>query len=429
MKPAVERTRPALWLGLLCGILLGTAGCSQSFGDRLNQVRELHAQGRYEASLEMLRALMDEDPTDPEVNYRFGKSLMEAGKPSLAIWPLQRAVESPAYAVEASMLLAEANLYSRTPEDAIAAVDVALAIEPNNVEALALRAHARLKAGHGADALADVERAVALEPDNPALWIPRVLALLEFDRFDEAQAVLDAGRHAAEVGEVPESEQTLARLCLANAGFAVDAGDEWSAEVIYADCLDAYPTDSRVVLDSAGFYDRIGEPERATALLRSTFENTRATEFGRALLRRMRQLSGRAAQAHCGAHPGEPDGIHCGSMDWIPSKSRARSAFAGLGPSRPGRLLPEAGFAREAAYRRQRSAAGPDRGLWLGEGHFERLSSRWPTSGYHEAICTASRHANRATHRDAAIAGVRPLAELRPSSPRANGAARLIREA
>jgi len=96
---------------------------------------------------------------------------------------------------------------------------------------------------------------------------------------------------------------------------------------------------------------------------------------------------------------------------------------------REGRLLPEAGFAREAAYRRQRSAAGPDRGLWLGEGHFERLSSRWPTSGYHEAICTASRHANRATHRDAAIAGVRPLAELRPSSPRANGAARLIREA
>jgi len=292
MKPAFERTRRAVSLSLLCGIVLGAVGCSRSFGDRLDCVRELHAQGRYEASLELLRALMDENPTDPEVNYRFGKSLMQAGKPSLAIWPLQRAVEFPAYALEAGMLLAEAELYSRTPEDAIAAVDLALAIEPNNVEALALRAHASLKAGHGADALADVERAVALEPDHPALWIPRVLVLLEFDRFDEAEAVLDAGRQSAAIGEVPASEQTLARLCLANAGFAVDAGDERSAEVIYADCLDAYPNDSRVVLGGVAFYDRIGEPERATALLRRTFEDTRATEFGRALLRRMRQLSG-----------------------------------------------------------------------------------------------------------------------------------------
>jgi len=283
--------RRVLAVGFCCGIWVGATGCSRSFGERLDQVRELHAQGRYEASLETLRSLMDENPTDPEVNYRFGKSLMQAGEPSLAIWPLQRAAEYPQYAFEASMLLAQATLDSRAPEAAIAAVDVALAIEPDNVEALALRAHADLSADRNADALADVERAAALEPENPALWIPRVLALLAFDRFDEAEAVLKSGPHAAELGEEPASERILARLCLANAGFAVDDGDEKSAEVIYADCLDAYPTDSRVVLSSVGFYDAIGEPERATALLRRSFEETRMKEFGFALSRRMRRLS------------------------------------------------------------------------------------------------------------------------------------------
>jgi len=290
MKPAVEFARRSLFLGLLCGILVAGTGCPQSF-DALDRVRELHVQNRYEASIEILRALMDEDPTNPEVNYLFAKTLMQIGEFSLAIWPLQRAVEFPEYAFEASMLLARATLDSRTPEDAIAAVDVALAIEPDNVEALALRAHAGLKAGRYTEALADVERAVELDPDDPSILVPRVLALLEFERLDEADAVLDDSKHATDASEEQANEKIQARLCLANAAFAFHDGDEKSAEVIYADCLDAYPADPFVVLQSVGFYDAIGESERATDLLRRTFEETHATEFGYAFSRRVRQLS------------------------------------------------------------------------------------------------------------------------------------------
>jgi predicted Zn-dependent protease len=272
-------------------VVAAGTGCPQSFGNRLDRVRELHAQDRYEASLEILRTLMDEDPTDPEVNYLFAKTLMEIGELSLAIWPLQRAVEFPEYAFAANMLLAQATLDSQTPEDAIAAVDVALTIAPDDVEALALRAHARLKAGRYADALADVERAVQLDSDNPAILIPRVLALLEFDRVDEAEAALAGSEHSAEAGGEQASEETQARLCLANAAFAFDDGDQKSAEVIYADCLDAYPNEPLVVLHGVDFYDAIGEPERATALLRRTFEETRATEFGYALLQRVMRSS------------------------------------------------------------------------------------------------------------------------------------------
>jgi predicted Zn-dependent protease len=289
MKTASERTRWIFFLGILCGTLAIGTGCPQTSSGPLDEVRALHVSNRYEESLEALRALMDEDPTDPAVNYLFGKALMYTGEPSLAIWPLRRAVQSPEYAFDAAMLLAHATLGSRTPEDAIGAVDIALAVEPDNVEALALRAHANLKAARYADALVDVERAIKLDPDNLAILVPRVLVLLEFERADEAEAVLAAGGRALETTEEPVGEETQARLCLTNAAFAVENGDPKSAEVMYADCSDAYPADPLVVLQVVNFYDAIGQQERATALLQRAFEETRAVHFGYALSRRVRQ--------------------------------------------------------------------------------------------------------------------------------------------
>jgi predicted Zn-dependent protease len=291
MNTAVEFTRRAFLLGLLSGALAAGIGCPQLSGDSLDKIRGLHARNRFEESLEGLRTLMDEDPTDPEVNYLLGKALMNAGEPSLAIWPLRRAVESSKYAFDAGMLLARATLDSRTPEDAIGAVDIALAAEPDNVEALALRAHANLKAARHADALADVGRAVELDSDNPAILVPRVLVLLEFKRVDEAEAALDTGKHTAEPAEEQEDEEIQAKLCLTNAAFAVANGDHKSAEAIYADCLGAYPAHHLVVLHAVDFYDTIGQQERATALLRRTFEETHEPHFGYALVRRVRQLN------------------------------------------------------------------------------------------------------------------------------------------
>jgi len=290
MNTAVEFTWRAFPVGLLCGILIAGTGCPQLSGDPLDEIRGLHARNRYEESLEELRTLMDEDPTDPEVNYLLGKALVHAGELSLAIWPLRRAVESSEYAFDAGMLLAWAMLDSRTPADAIGAVDIALATDPDNVEALALRAHANLKAARHEAALADVERAIELDSDNPAILVPRVLVLLEFERVDEAEAALNAGEHMVEPTEEQVGEEIQAKLCLTNAAFAVAKGDHKSAEVLYEDCLDAYPTHQLVVLHAVDFFDAIGQQERATALLRRTFEETRATYFGYALARRMGQL-------------------------------------------------------------------------------------------------------------------------------------------
>jgi predicted Zn-dependent protease len=290
MKSAFEWGRRTFTMGLLCGALVFGTACPQGSDDRLDEIRELHARNRYEDSLEGLRALMDVDPTDPEVNYLLAKALMQIGEPSLAIWPLQRVVELPDYAFDAGMMLGWATLDSRTPQDAVDAVDAALVARPDDIEALALRARANLKAGHYEDALTDIERAFELDPDNPAIFVPRVLALLEFDRVDEAESALDASVPVMESGEVLVPEKTQARLCLANAGFALENGDRKSAEVLFSDCLDAYPTDLRVVLAAVDFYDSTGEQERATDLLRQGFEDTQSKEFGHALLQRVRRL-------------------------------------------------------------------------------------------------------------------------------------------
>jgi predicted Zn-dependent protease len=290
MNTAIEFARRVFLLGLLCGTLIAGAGCPQSSDDSLDEIRALHARNRYVESLENLRTLMDDDPTDPELNYLLGKALVHAGEPSMAIWPLRRAVEASEFAFDAGMLLAWATLDSRTPEDAVGAVDLALAAEPDNVEALALRAHANLKAERYADALADVERAAELDAGNPAILIPHVLVLLEFERVEEAEVALDAGQHMVEPAEEQMGDETQAKLCLTNAAFAVSNGDHKSAEVMYADCLDAYPTDPLVVFHAVDFYDAIGEQESATALLRRAFEETRATQFGYALARRVRRL-------------------------------------------------------------------------------------------------------------------------------------------
>jgi predicted Zn-dependent protease len=266
-------------------VVLGS-GCPQLSRTALDEIRALHEQGRYEESIEDLRVLMDADPSDPEVNYLFGGALMHSGDISLAIWSLRKAVESQQYAVDAGRMLAQAMLDSRAAESAIDVLDRVLELEPDNLDALALRAHANLETAHYAEALVDVERAVEIDPDHRGILVPRVLTLLEFERVDEAEAVLAAAEYPPEVAGELERDGVLARLCLANAAMTFESGDRESAEVLYRDCLDAYPSQPRVVLQAVDFYSAIGQPDRATELLRRAFEETRAKTFGYALTRR-----------------------------------------------------------------------------------------------------------------------------------------------
>ena len=59
-------------LGALLALAAAVSACGASDDDPLAAVRELHEEQRYAESLQPLRAILDENPDQPEVNLLLG---------------------------------------------------------------------------------------------------------------------------------------------------------------------------------------------------------------------------------------------------------------------------------------------------------------------------------------------------------------------
>ena len=128
--------------------------------------RQLHDQGRYAASLEPLRALLEDRPDDPEVHYLYGVALRRTGESGLAVWSLQRASQDPAWEVAAGMELAAAALANHSFPAAIKAATRILESDPDHAPALSIRGAAYLGDRTQPEAaLADFERLLELNPE------------------------------------------------------------------------------------------------------------------------------------------------------------------------------------------------------------------------------------------------------------------------
>jgi tetratricopeptide (TPR) repeat protein len=277
----------------LVGALLALAVAFSACGagdDPVAAVRALHAKNQFAASLAPLRALLDENPDQPEVNLLLGKALIKTGDSSSAIWPLRRALESPDHVVEAGVLLGRAELASRTPRDVLNAVDHVLRVEPDNVEALGIRAQGYLKGQQYEEALADLNRVVEIDPGNLNGLVPRVLALIELDRIDEAEQALVTANEILAATDRELGPSVKGRLCVANAMFALEKGDLEHASELYEECLETYPADRLVILEAVDYFDQLNDPERATETLRQAFEQSGDSYFRVALARRMGRL-------------------------------------------------------------------------------------------------------------------------------------------
>jgi tetratricopeptide (TPR) repeat protein len=272
----------------LCALAAAVAGCSA--GDPLAAIRELHEKQRFGESLDPLRAMLDEDPDQPEVNLLLGVALMRTGDSSSAIWPLRRALESPDLAVEAGLLLGQAELASRTPRDVLNAVEPVLSVEPENVEALGIRAQGYLKANRYEEALADIDRVAEIDPGNLNILVPRVLALIELERIDEAEQALSTANEVLAATDRELGPQVRGRLCVANALFAFEKGNLEQAGELYAECLETHPADRLVVSQVVAYFDRLEDPEKATETLREAFERTGESYFRNALAKRVGRL-------------------------------------------------------------------------------------------------------------------------------------------
>jgi tetratricopeptide (TPR) repeat protein len=259
---------PAVLVGL-CAVLW-LVGCD-SREERQSDIAELQHQGRFAETIEPLRSLLEEDPTDPLLNRLYGEALLRMGQAGSAVWPLRRAAESPDQAVEAGLLLARALLMSGSETDSIEAASRVLEREPNQPIALGLRAQAHLEAMQEEAALEDLDLLLEEQPDEIAPHFMRVIAFLRLQRIDEAAAELDA-IDAKLVPLEKADPSLLAQLCVVKASFERERGRSEEAEAAWRGCLASYPTDGAVVSSAVEFYAGTGQGDRVTEVLREAFE-------------------------------------------------------------------------------------------------------------------------------------------------------------
>jgi len=235
-------------------------------GRSLEDIRALHAAGRFEESLEPLVALIDGGAQDPELFYRYGVALSATRRPSQALWPLRKAMESEEWRLPAAMALASGGLETGNFEEAIEAASTVLEAEPDNLRALRIRANARTRSRKDLDyelAIEDADRILELDPGNPDGLIARATALLALERTEEAQEALGDVVEAA--AESSFGAQDRARFCTARAVFAQEKNELEEAEAIHRECLEKYPTSPVVVRSAMDFFLARNGPEEATA--------------------------------------------------------------------------------------------------------------------------------------------------------------------
>ncbi len=254
----------------ILGAALLLAACGGDVESRMVEVRALQDVGQFTTSIEELREILAIDPEYAEASYRLGLALVQTGERSRAIWPLQKAAESPQYAAQAGQLLARVHLDSQEFEEALRAIDRVLEIDPNRNMALELRAKANIGAKRFADALADSERLIALFPDDYAAHAIYATTLLDSGRLDESEA---AHARLKELGSKSGDPELEARGCIAPALFAREQRkDLVRAEELFDDCLERFSTHPLVLTQAAEALDDAKKPERVIAIYRRAVE-------------------------------------------------------------------------------------------------------------------------------------------------------------
>jgi tetratricopeptide (TPR) repeat protein len=121
-----------------------------------------------------------------------GQARLEAGQYNEALVDFAAAAERDPDLIEAWIGQGDALQALNRPDEAIAAYDRALHLDPNHVETLARKANTLLFSQQQyEEALAVFDQAVEIDATNPDLWSDRSIVLLNLQRNEEALASAD----------------------------------------------------------------------------------------------------------------------------------------------------------------------------------------------------------------------------------------------
>jgi len=238
-------------------------------GPRIEDVRSLHAEGRFEDSLEPLRTLLEASPDDPEVNFLYGRALSRTTSSPVAVWSLKKAAEDPAWRTRAYMELTAASMQNGDAPGTIENATIVLQDKPDSGAALSLRGMAYLNEGQAEEALADFDALLALHPDNPSGRASRAAALIMLERIDEAAEAIAEIDDRGDGRDVPSA---AAMVCATRATLEAERGNTDVAKSSFETCLEEFPLDNVVITQSMAFFDALGETDRATSILEAALE-------------------------------------------------------------------------------------------------------------------------------------------------------------
>ena len=254
-------------MGLCLLFALCVSGCQDEAS--LDEIRRMHAQNRFAASLEPLRVRLVANPDDPELNYLYGLTLLETGSPDTAIWSLRKAARSEKWARASGIRLGQAALATQEWENAIAIANQVLESDPETIEALLIRANARLEQKTDPSAaLEDFERVLDIDPTHLDAHAAKVATLIAIGDVDEAAAgIIRLEELAIAANAQPDFR---ARVCTIAALFASERGLDDEADQRFSDCRSEFPDNRTLVESYVGYLDEKGRVDEAHQVLRAT---------------------------------------------------------------------------------------------------------------------------------------------------------------
>ena len=278
---------------LVCSLALAPLGCPAP-GVDFQEVRRLQAEGRGEATIDPLRALLLEDPDNREASLLLGSALALSQRFGEAMFHLRRAARDGEFAIEAGLLLGATLLSIENHSAAIDAVDAVLESDPSLTMAWLIRGQAALLSSRPELALESAQRVRELVPADFSARVVEAGALMALGRNDEAE------RTFAELFELAPDlgPNAVAAACTEYARFQVLLKEDLEgARGTLDSCSDVLIQEALWVDAGARLYSRAGDDDAAYALARRALEANPEHHALRILLANALRQTGKPSEA------------------------------------------------------------------------------------------------------------------------------------
>ncbi len=274
MRGPRPRPRPASARKLVSLALVGSLACSlacqRSLEDQLAEVRLLQELGAIDESIEGLREILATRPDHPEASLLLGTAQLAKGRAGLAIWPLQTAARSEAWAAPSQLALASAYLALQQHDQALRAADAAAAASPQDPEqriAVArLRTAAYVAAERWDEAIEASARWLREVPGDPDALTLQSNAFLGAERVEEAREPLVRIWNDPRYADAPVAARAGIALARLHTSYLED---EAEARRYVEELMARHPARPDVLRYVVGYFDEREQPELGTDFART----------------------------------------------------------------------------------------------------------------------------------------------------------------